>query len=88
MASAITTQSNTLEGQLLEIVHAICELEANPETNPDGLKNATTQWSISTNDYVWQGNIVIRMTGKVNSQGRLTLTPNEYLVNPQTPGVS
>ncbi|MEA5500365.1 hypothetical protein VB834_09240 [Limnoraphis robusta Tam1] len=42
MASAITTVSTTLEGQLLEIIESIASVQVVAERNPDSITLVTT----------------------------------------------
>lgn len=85
MASAIQTQSSTLEGQFLEILTNLLELEKTPETNPKQLHNFVTQWSISTDKFTCQGSFLLNLLGETNSQGQLILSVDPYLVDLNTP---
>lgn len=81
MASAIITQSNTLEGQFLEILNALCNLEKNPTANPNGMHNFVNQWSISNDKFTCQGSFVFHLSSQTNSQGQLILSVVPYLVD-------
>lgn len=84
MASAIQTQSSTLEGQFLEILNALRNLENIPESNPKQQHNFVNQWSVSNDNFTCQGSFVITLSREVNVQGQLILSAIPYLVDLNT----
>ena len=79
MASPITTQATTLEGQLAEVLHYISDLEGNPATNPTNTQSVTGKWIVNQDEFSFQGTFLVRTTGTVNESGHLVLIANEHL---------
>lgn len=81
MADAVPLQSPTLEGQLLEIVDAIINLENNPQTNPEELHSITGQWQVVKNEFSYQANFNIKALKVIREDGSLVIEPYLYLNN-------
>lgn len=79
MASSATLQSNSLEGQLLELISKIQNLEGNAETNPDNLNRVTGSFNQDTG--VYSGSFSIPCSSFVNAQGMPTFAAMTYLLD-------
>lgn len=79
MASPIATKSFTLEGQLLEVVDAIINLENNPQTNPKNLHSVTGQWQVVKNEFSYQANFNIKALKNITEDGSLVIEPYFHL---------
>lgn len=70
MASAITTVSTTLEGQLLEIIESIASVQVITERNPDNITLITTySRNMATGAITFAGTVAttdtLDMAGKI-----------------------
>ena len=77
MASAITLNSTTLEGQLAELIMAAQNLEASDVGNPNNQNRVTG--TINTDTGLLNSTVNLPMELVVNAQGKAEFTATEYL---------
>ena len=77
MASAITLQSTTAEGQLAELMAHIQNLEASDTANPNGENRVTGTYNTDT--LAFNGTVNLPVTLALNAQGKPEFTAAEYL---------
>ncbi len=79
MATAITTQSATLEGQLVEIITLMQQLEAAAETNPNNRNFVIS--TLNLDNRTLSATINLPIFATAGTGGKLTVEPSEYLVD-------
>ena len=77
MASAVTLQSTTLEGQLVELIERIQILESNPDANPNNQNRVTGNNSLDNGNI--NGTFNIALVTTIDAQGRPVREAVEYL---------
>lgn len=80
MASAVTLQSTTLEGQLVEIIELMQILELDPDANPNNENRITGNNSLDNASV--NGTFNIAFTTIIDAQGRPVREAVEYLSDP------
>ncbi|MEC4804428.1 MAG: hypothetical protein SAJ12_10520 [Jaaginema sp. PMC 1079.18] len=79
MATAITTTAGTLEGQLLEILFKMQQMENTSANNPNG-KNAITG-TINSDSNTFAGSFTLALTTSLSASGQPTFDAEAYLVD-------
>lgn len=77
MAQPIKTVSNSLEGQLFEVVTALSAAQANKETNTANV--TVVNFNYNTNQKQITGNFAIPYQETITETGSVQLTPTEAL---------
>lgn len=77
MASAVTLNSTTLEGQLVELIERIQILELNSDANPNNENRVTGNNSLDNGNI--NGTFNIALTTTIDAQGRPVREAVEYL---------
>jgi len=77
MAAAITTASNTIEKQALEVLMSIQALEANATANPNNSNFVTGTYNSESK--VYAGTFSIPATQTIGTGGVLQIEADQYL---------
>lgn len=77
MATAIETQSTTLEGQLVEIITIMQELESSLDTNSNNRNFVIS--TLNLDNRTLSATINLPIIASAGTGGKLTIEPTEYL---------
>jgi hypothetical protein len=83
MASPVTLNADTLEGQLAELIQIVLKREQDPDTNPNGQRNIAGQWQMNREQFIYSGTFTIRNVGIISPSGQLIIQADEYLLDIQ-----